>query len=337
MAWLPLGWQCVALAEIDPFCCMVLKHHYPDVANLGNLLGINGENRRGAADVLIGGTPCQSFSVAGRRKSLADERGNLSLRFVELYHAIKPKYAIWENVPGVLSTHDNAFGCFLAGIVGADSVIQPAMCGWTNAGVVAGPSGSAAWRIMDAQYFGLAQRRERLFVIASPGNGAHPAEILFEWESMRRDSPPRREAGEETTGTLSARTKGGGGLGTDFDCQGGIQVAHTLNAHGGTGRSDFESEPFIPVASGTLSHSAAGVPRPSTQGNALDFVVANSIGVRRLTPRECERLQGFPDDYTLVPYRGKPAKDGPRYKALGNSMAVPVIRWIGERVERALQ
>jgi len=119
-AWLPLGWQCAAVSEIDPFCCALLKHRYPEVPNLGDMLRIDGSAWRGKVDVVIGGTPCQSFSVAGFRGSLKDERGNLALRFVELVHAIRPAYAVWENVPGVLSTHDNAFGCFLAGLVGAE-------------------------------------------------------------------------------------------------------------------------------------------------------------------------------------------------------------------------
>ena len=276
--------------------------------------------------------------------------------------------------------------------------------GWTDAGVADGPLGRAAWRILDAQYFGLAQRRERVFVVAGFGDGAHPAEILFEWESLRRDFAPGREAGQGAAGTLSAHASAGGGLGTDFECAGGvipiveaavafggnntsgcIDIATACNGKGGSGRSDFESETFVveqnnvssmpPLPSmrahetpnyavahtlraehdGSEDGTGRGVPlvpwMPETEDPIsaheqrtyshegghnfrLRNVVPNgSMAVRRLLPVECERLQGFPDGYTLIPYRGKPAADGPRYKALGNSFAVPVIRWIGQRIQ----
>lgn len=239
-AWHPLGWKPVAFCEIDRFPSKVLAHHYPNVPNLGDFTKVDWSQY--SADICVGGTPCQAFSVAGLRNSLADERGNLTLEFVRAINTIRPHTVVWENVPGVLSTADNAFGCFLAALVGCDEPIVFEH-GWPNAGVVDGPDRRAAWRVLDAQYFGLAQRRKRVFVVANSGDRPHPAEILLEWESLRRDSPPSREKGEGTAGTIAARTKGGGGLGTDFECTGGT-VAMCLNA-GGMRRIDAESETFV--------------------------------------------------------------------------------------------
>lgn len=445
VAWAPLGWRCLAVAEIEKFPAAVLAHHYPDVPNLGDVTTVDWSQWRGKVDVLVGGSPCQAFSVAGLRQSLADPRGNLTLEFVRAADTIQPRFIVWENVPGVLSTSDNAFGCFLAALVGSDDPIVFSD-GWPRAGVVDGPTRSACWRVLDAQYFGLAQRRERVFVVASAGNGPHPAEVLLEWEGLRRDSPPSREAGEVAP-TIPARSTAGGGLGTDFDCDGGCipETAMCLNA-GGMGRIDGESETFVPVGTfqntghgwwnesdvaqtirtpdgggsmeanviahalradgfdasedgtgrgtplvpvpileagartgvsttdpragigigqpgdpmftlqGGKQHAVAFCERGREQGRTLESqedlayaltnpgsggrthsrqIMAPTMAVRRLTPTECERLQGFPDGYTLIPYRGKPAADGPRYRALGNSMAVPVMRWIGERIMSA--
>ncbi len=219
MPWIDWKW----CAEIEPFPCSVIAH-YSKGPNLGDVTAADFIERARAIspiDLLVAGTPCQAFSVAGLRKSLEDSRGNITLRLVELTHAIHPRFLLWENVPGVLSTNDNAFGCFLAGLVGADRAIAPT-AGWRSAGVVTGPIGTAAWRILDAQYFKLAQRRARLFLVFCFGDGTDPAEILFEFDGMRRDTPPSRETREGVTGTLSARTEGGGGLGTDFDLGGGL-------------------------------------------------------------------------------------------------------------------
>jgi DNA (cytosine-5)-methyltransferase 1 len=239
-------------AEIDPFCCALIRERHPGIPNLGDVTANDFIDRAlalGPLDLLVAGSPCQAFSVAGNRNSLDDSRGNLTLRLVEVVHAVEPRYLLWENVPGVLSTHDNAFGCFLAGLVGAAEALAP-VNGWTDAGVVDGPSGAASWRILDAQYFGLAQRRKRVFVVFRPGaGGVHPAEILFEWESLRRDYPPGREAGERSAPTIGARTTAGGGLGTDFDCDGGL-VSMALNGKGGSGRSDAESETFVNTGHG---------------------------------------------------------------------------------------
>ena len=333
--------------------------------NLGDITAadfIDKARAFGHLNLLVAGTPCQAFSVAGNRRSLEDARGNLTLRFVEVVDAIEPDAIFWENVPGVLSTKDNAFGCFLAALVGADDAIVPE-CGWTNAGMVSGPRRNAAWRVFDAQYFGLAQRRKRVFVVACPRNGADPREILFECEGVPRHSAPSREAGETVAGTLDARPSGGGGPagGTDGACGGYLQpVSHCLNA-GGMGRIDCETETLVAHTLGTqcsavtedgtgrgsplvsMAHGIDGVSgtlrsNPGSgfrsNGSNVEAVVSHgSFGVRRLTPRECERLQGCPDDYTAL----DKAADGPRYKALGNSMAVPVVRWIGLRIVKALK
>lgn len=238
----PLGFVPAWLSEIDPFASAVLAHHYPAIPNLGDMTAIARRVLTGevaAPDVLCGGTPCQAFSVAGLRNSLADARGNLTLKFVELADAIdhvrlargEPAAGIlWENVPGVLSTKDNAFGCFLAGLAGEDEPLQPPGGRWANAGAVYGPARAVAWRTLDAQYFGVAQRRRRVFVVASARNGFDPAAVLFEWDGMRRDTAPSRETGKVAP-TIPSRSTGGGGLGTDFDCDGGlIQTVATLDA-----------------------------------------------------------------------------------------------------------
>ena len=207
-------------------------------------------------DLIVAGTPCQAFSVAGARKGLEDPRGNLTLSFVEICHAIvaaRPdgKLAVvWENVPGVLSDRGNAFGCFLGGLVGAMDALQPPADGsWPGEGMVQGPRARAAWAVLDAQWFGVAQRRRRVFVVVDFGNCVDPAAVLLEPDRLRGDTPPRRETGERPAPTISARTNGCGGLGTDFDCDGGLiastgDVAHCLNA-GGMGRQDYETETMV--------------------------------------------------------------------------------------------
>jgi site-specific DNA-cytosine methylase len=635
VAWHSLGWQPLAFSEIEPFPRAVLAHHYPDVPLHGDFTVLRDQEWIADADVLVGGTPCQAFSVAGLRNSLSDERGNLSLEFVRLADAIDTvrlagkrdaAIIVWENVPGVLSVKDNAFGCFLAALAGDVTPIDPPRGKWSNAGVVAGPQRTVAWRVLDAQYFGLAQRRRRVFVIASARDGFDPAAVLLEWEGVRRDTAPRREAGQAASGgttgragershwdgdfphpTLNQSAKGSGGVGAsnqelfsqrgaylapahpvvmahgqanaEIRTDGGTPaltclheapiVAHTLKGEGfdasedGTGRDkplvpisfgaqmsvpqvDFDlnqtlqaKNPMavavtVPDVAGTMKscaqsggwsnsadHAAAGYMVPvqvshtlQTQcgfatedgtgrgsplvpvmqtpfsvcpdhcggdksGQDVAFVteidvsrtldctgadvtrkqggvgiaiafsskdhgadatedlsptlramphnhshangggqmavavplqevgkrtgastddpragigigqdgdpmftlqasaqhgvaafhenqraeitmndtagslkvgggkpgqgypaVMQHMAVRRLTPVECERLQGFPDDYTMIPWKKKPADqcpDGPRYKALGNSMAVPVMRWIGARIKKHLE
>jgi DNA (cytosine-5)-methyltransferase 1 len=558
VAWNPLGWKGVWASEIEPFPCALLAYHYPDMPNLGNMLDIPRLLRNGtlfAPDVFTGGTPCQAFSIAGLRNSLNDARGNLSMTFCEIAdeidiqraaNGLPPCVIKWENVPGVLTTKDNAFGCFLAGLAGEDEALVPEPCpaagksgrywkwdkktgqhalGWPKSGVVIGPQRAVAWRILDAQYFGVAQRRKRVFVVASARAGFDPAAVLFEFDGVRRDTAPRRQTGQDAPAGTLRSTDGG----SDVDhARGGhlqpvayggnnqsgpIDVATARNAcSSGSGRLDFESETFLvqPVAAtldasygrlqgcsgqdmthnhshliptsyaiqaGALrtnpasgpdgvgvqeyiaytlearaevqavafsckdygadasvelapamramghqgSHANAGgqlavcitgdvthtlkaegfdasedgtgrgqpiVASFAFAQNSRDevrlvggdgevsgalaaqpgmkqttYVAPGGMAVRRLTPRECERLQGFPDDYTLIPFgravrmekleqdwikyllRGgvmtfdqvcRAAADGPRYKALGNSWAIPVVRRIGARIHAAI-
>ncbi|SAC95714.1 BsuMI modification methylase subunit ydiP [Enterobacter hormaechei] len=402
-AWEPLGWKPAWFSEIEPFPSAVLAHHWPEVTNLGDMTKIADAVRAGdveAPDVLVGGTPCQAFSIAGLREGLSDDRGQLTLSYVELANAIDAKrrergepeaIIVWENVPGVLSSKDNAFGCFLAGLAGESSELQPAGGKWTHAGCVSGPERVIAWRVLDAQFFGVAQRRRRVFVVASARKGFDPAAVLFELDSVRRDSAPRRET-QKAVAALTARGVGTCGA-DDNQAQAGhliafgggntaghIDVATACTAHGI--RLDFDTETFAvhgtqdPDTNRELAHTLgrnngqenAIVTEPFTlairgrsegstvevrnDGTANALLTPNggragmgvgAIGwgmqVRRLTPIECERLQGFPDNHTLIGWRGKDADecpDGPRYKTIGNSMAVPVMRWIGERIAAAL-
>ena len=400
VAWHPLGWTPAAFSEIEAFPRAVLAHHYPEVPLHGDFTTIRGDEY-GPIDLLVGGTPCQDFSVAGLRAGIAGDRGNLTLEFLRLASRTKPRWIVWENVPGVLSSDGGrALGAFLGGL---------AELGY-----------GFAYRVLDAQHFGLAQRRARVFVVGYLGDWRRAAAVLFERESLQGHPAPRREEGQRVANSLVDRPDRGGG---NNEGQRLIttEISHCLNA-GGMGRQDYETEtliahslraegfdasedgtgrgtPLVPISflsnasfpehgvdiAGTLrtenqhaiaftakDHGAdAGAISPTLRGgghhnshanggvmpavafaqNQRDEVrlmdVAGALAsepgmkqqtyvhtsaVRRLTPRECERLQGFPDDYTLVPYRGKPASDGPRYKALGNSMAVPVMAWIGRRI-----
>jgi site-specific DNA-cytosine methylase len=574
-----MGWQPLAFSEIEPFPSAVLAHHWPHVPNLGDMTKWREwpEELLTQIDVLVGGTPCQAFSVAGLRNSLSDERGNLTLIYAHLLdhidtlraaRGLPPVICLWENVPGVLSTKDNAFGCFLGALAGEESALEPSGTRWSNAGWVLGPQRAIAWRTLDAQYFGVAQRRRRVFLVASARNDFSPEAVLFEFQGVRRDSPPSREA-RQVAPTTPARSLGGGGLGTYWDGgevsqtldavlatgqtmpeknrfpavlvpevyptldasfnrkwgsnqwvnngfaildQGVPDTAHTLRAEGfdasedGTGRGT----PLVPVpmvnmqgskgnavaqadgpsytlnamhghdvhaiafaqntrdevrlqnGDGSISGALAAEPgmkqttyvavqpvayrvhgehstamtgngvanvadpvevarcldssggyATNQGGNVVAFsckdhggdaseiaptlrsmgndgshangggqvavafaiqdgalrenptsgpqgkgyqpehaytleareavskqqCVATAMQVRRLTPTECERLQGFPDGHTLISWKKKPADDcpdGPRYKALGNSMAVPCMAWIGRRIQSNL-
>ena len=366
VAWEPLGWRPAFLAEIEPFPSAVLAHRHPAIPNLGDMTAINGSAWRGKIDVLVGGTPCQAFSVAGRRRSLDDARGNLALKFVELSDAIDPAWVVWENVPGVLSTRDNAFGCLLGGLAGEDGPLLPPGGKWADAGVVVGPARAIAWRVLDAQYFCLAQRRRRVFVIAGAGGRADPAQVLLERDGLRRDSPPCRQSRQDTAGPAACRAFGGN------NTSGPIDIATALNAcASASGRIDFETETFVthslrgegfdasedgtgrgtplvpvafdckastPAAAETIAPTLRAMNAVGRDNAGGQLAVQHGMAVRRLTPRECERLQGFPDDYTRIPWRRKAAEDcpdGPRYRALGNSMAVPVMHWIGSRIQAA--
>ena len=423
VAWHGLGWRPYVLSEIEAFPRAVLQHRHgardarQPASRCAPLLWGDFTTLRerflkrfgrsfAEVDVLAGGTPCQAFSIAGNRLSLADTRGNLTLAFVGLANAIdarrrhaqrSPSWIVWENVPGVFSTKDNAFGAFLGALCGSGTAIDPPRDGkWTDAGVVSGPTRCAAWRLLDAQHFGLAQRRRRVIVVArgyfgGAGEWDGPDALLPIIESVRWHPSPRRKAGQAVAGALDASLGGG----DDNDAQSG-RLAMCLNA-GGMKRQDAESEtlivhtlraqgfdasedgtgrgaPIVPMTpapafharqdpdSGQVTHPldtdggsigilCEGVALRGREGGATaeltgDIIPALRTGggggdkphalsmmtVRRLTPRECERLQGFPEDYTLIPFRNGMAADGPRYKALGNSWAVPKMRYVGERI-----
>lgn len=373
VAWAPLGWRPVFVSEIHPFASAVLRHHYPDVPNYGDL-NCYQDWPHAAFDVLIGGTPCQSFSVAGFRAGLADPRGNLALVYLGVVERYRPGWVVWENVPGVLSSGNGRdLGAFLGALAELGY-------GW-------------AYRVLDAQFvrvdgFGRAvpQRRRRVFVVGCARGWPRAAAVLFDTESLQGNTPPRRQAGEEVAGTVTARAANGsrqagqhgslipevaGTLGslsatggyrtTDLDGIGAYipEVANVLTArmHKGINTTNNEGQTMVAHALRAGGHDAmedgSGRGTPLVVVNARqdpdvlqdlahtlgtsrggDNILASEWAVRKLTPRECERLMGFPDDYTLIPYgpRGRLAKDSPRYHAIGNSMAVNVIRWLGRRI-----
>lgn len=377
VAWEPLGWEPMAFSEIEPFPCVVLEHNFPDVLNLGDITKIDWSDYVGAVDLVVGGSPCQSFSVAGKREGLAGESG-LMFEYIRAVREIRPRCFIWENVPGALSSEGGAaFGQLLREMDGIGYGL--------------------AWRVLDAQFFGVAQRRRRVFLVGVLGDGAAPAEILFEPESLRWDHPSSKAKRQELARAARSGASGPdafGILGNVVDrnakCNGfGVSegVAPTLNtvdrhavacadegavlAFCGQASSGASSIGAAWELAPTLRSGSCGLQAPTicmadaNANAAIDVEMAGTLKVggeppicfahratsaasgiwrwpwtvRRLTPLECERLQGFPDGFTRIPYRGKPADqcpDGPRYSALGNSMAVPVMRWIGERIESVL-
>jgi DNA (cytosine-5)-methyltransferase 1 len=281
-AWGPLGWKGAWLSEIEPFANAVLAHRYPDVPNLGDMtkLGEREEYRESKIDVLVGGTPCQSFSVAGFRKGLRDPRGALALTFCEIAKEKRPRWVVWENVTGVLSSNKGRdFGSLLGAL---------AYCGY-----------GLAYRVLNAKFFGVAQSRRRVFLVGHLGDDL-ATKVLFDGESRPWDAAPI----PEPNGPMLL---------------GGLEVCYS------------GVEPSTGDTSRCLLASGTGRYNPTAE----TFVTEEDLGVRRLTPVEWERLQGFPEDYTLVPYRGRPAEQcpySPRQKTLGNSIAVPVLRWIGGRI-----
>ncbi|MVA55965.1 DNA cytosine methyltransferase [Agrobacterium vitis] len=482
VAFHPLGWEPAFFSEIEAFPSAVLAHHYGSnmpgeplsrngVPNLGDFTQITDEQIRqlGPVDALIGGTPCQSFSVAGKRLGLDDPRGNLALEYLRLACRVRARWFLWENVPGVLSSvsdEEDGEGGILPGLEGREAGDE-----WTEESdfatflsFVRECGYGFAYRVFDAQYVRVAgferavpQRRRRVFVVGYFGDWRRAAAVLLEPEGMRGDSAPRRKPGKSVAPTIASRPSGGGGLGTDFDLDGGLihcrdvasaitsnygkqpdssdsalgpnvvafvaECAATLNAGGNSSGGDRQpgttadtagtmlvahsfggdvarsltarhdsspcvdrgmdivAYPIVPISfavqAGALRENAAagldgvGVQqdhaytleaRAEVQAVAFDMrgreggaqfegphdtaniraasggssrsYVAQQWAVRRLLPQECERLQGFDDDYTNVPWRGKPTSpDGPRYKALGNSMAVNVMRYIGTRID----
>ena len=448
VAFKPLGWKAIGFSEIDPFASAVLAYHHPEVPNFGDMTRFIEwpEEAFAEADIVVGGPPCQAFSVAGMRAGLNDARGNLTLTYAELInHADDvrtrrgrpPVLALYENVPGILSDRTNAFGCLLAALAGEDEPIVVKK--WPRAGVVDGRRRRVAWVTLDAQYFGVAQRRRRVFVLAVPrefverlGERADPAEILSIGRCLRRDTPSRESEGKESPAqsaiSVALRGREGGGtaeLGDEVqNClrasSGGGDKPHVLCLAHGQGGAEVASErsptltcnheapivvhgtqdpcvstdtafalgrnnggenvlafdttqvtsaanrsspqpgdpchplaagahpPAIAIQAGALrTNPASGPGGVGVQADHAYTLEARSEvqcvqfaqQVRRLTPVECERLMGFPDDYTMIPWRKKPSSecpDGPRYKALGNSWAVPVVSWIGSRIQQSI-
>ena len=405
VAWKGLGWNPLGFSEIEKFPSEVLNHHYPNVPNLGDMTKYKEWNfGKRSVDLVVGGTPCQSFSVAGLRKGMEDPRGNLALTFCAILDKFRPKWFVWENVPGVLSSNKGRdFGSFL--------------------GAVAELGYGASYRVLDAQNFGVPQRRRRVFVVGHLGDWKPTAEVLFESESLqwhpkksrqtRKDSPGYIEGGfgaynksdvggtskasggvlgggsetfvlggqhpnaaiaENQSPTLTSAMGTGGGhvpvfihvadkaptltssaagfsrVGNDMtaDSQYIALAENTIGRqplNGGNGNGFTENGPMYTL-NATGVHGVAHNPiswdselNPNVnkmgtlvrggQGGRCDGVMQTNMAVRRLTPVECERLQGFPDNYTNIKEN---CPDGPRYKAMGNSMAVPVMRWIGTRI-----
>lgn len=300
VAWESLGWTPVAFAEIERFPSQVLAHRFPGVPNLGDMTRYKDwDIDRDTVDLIVGGTPCQSFSVAGLRKGLEDPRGNLALTFLGMVDHFKPEWVIWENVPGVLSSSGGRdFGSFLGAL---------GQLGYRF-----------AYRVLDAQYFGVPQRRRRVFVVAhSSGDPRRAAEVLFEPESLRGNPQKSRATRQDTAQCLTT------GTGCRYDPETETLIPVTFRkSRRAQSAEDFET--WVPDdVTNTLNCFDVGDVR------ATDLV-AHNMAVRRLTPTECERLQGFPDCWTdILPN----TPDGPRYKAIGNSMAVPVMRWIGSRIQ----
>lgn len=356
VAWKPLGFEFVAYAEIEPFACHVLaarvgasqpmylpivdeskltpkelKEHkkllklreslksLPEngISNFGDLTQITDDDLRalGRVDVLEGGSPCQAFSMAGKREGLGDERGNLMLEFCRLADRMREinglRYVVWENVKGVLSNDGGtAFGCLLGALLGTDRGIQPPRSGWRNSGFSSRceKGGAVSWRVFNAEFFGVAQRRERVFVVADfADRQGHSGAVLFESKSEDRFASSCSQAEE----------------GNDF----------RSGERAGELTASNDNRLIHPRVFGTLMASGAGMSRPAGVGSELDFVIVQELGgeliVRRPHPIECERLQGFPDNWTNVQFKGKPPLDQDRYRTLGNSMATPCMRFIG--------
>ena len=348
VAWHDMGWNPVGFSEIEKFPSQLLAHHYPSVTNYGDMTKFKEWNINEPVNLLVGGTPCQSFSVAGLRKGLEDPRGNLMLTYLAMANQFKPKWLLWENVPGVLSSnggHD--FAALLQGM---------AECGY-----------GVAYRVLDAQHFGVPQRRRRVFVVGCLGDWRSAAKVLFESESLCGNITPSREKGKEfatsiansigndsqsiapydTAGTLLAKDYKG--IDSYYYSKMAVEtkvyethpadsrvkemgdVCQTVTTRWGTGGGNVpiavafsENQQGVVWEHDTFQSLNRGGGKPGQSYPAI----REDMRIRRLTPIECERLQGFPDNYTNTPT----SSDSTRYKALGNSMAVPVMKWIGERI-----
>lgn len=305
----------VFYSEIEAFPKAVLAHRWPDVPDLGDLTAIRGEDWKGKVDIFWGSTPCQAFSAAGAKDGMSDPRGALTLSFVDIADKMDPDFIVWENVKGVFSDKQNAFGHFLAALAGEDGPLEPPGGKWTNAGYVLGPRRTVAWRVFNAQHSGVPQRRHRVFLVACPVGGADPREILFESDGPRRDTPPSPQAEQDDTfypleSFTASALSNVCYVNTDAYTKTSLTTAYPLKADQGSGG----------------------------RGSVALPVLRDGIweaDVRRLLPEECERLQGMPVGHTAIPWDGKPADKCPdtlRWRTLGNSLNVLDARWIGERI-----
>lgn len=288
VAWKPLHWEPVAFSEIELFANAVLRERFPKVPNLGDIATFRSWPQFDAVNLVVGGSPCQSFSVAGLRRGLRDPRGNLALTFLSVVERLRPEWVVWENVPGALSSNKGRdFGAFT--------------------GALAKLGFGFAYRVLDAQHFGVAQRRRRIYLVANARDWRLAASVLFEPEGGSRHPATGGKQGRIAPAASASRPD-------KPSFWNGEQVTQTIDAVVAKQQMQPEKNRFPAVL----------VPSRFKAG---------ALEARRLTPMECERLQGFPDDWTAITYRGKAAADAPRYKAIGNSMAVPVMRWIGERID----
>jgi len=358
VAWHDLGWEPQFFSEFDEFPSAVLKNHYPDVPNYGDMTKYKDWNLNDKSiDLLVGGTPCQSFSISGLRKGLHDDRGNLMLEYLRMADELKPKWIVWENVVGVLSSNKGRdFGTFLTAL------------GEIGYGF--------AYRVLDAQYFGVPQRRRRVFVVGCLGDWRSAGKVLFKPDCLSGDPPPSREKGERiaptvTTGPPFSRT-GNERVEAEalvtFSPQNSASNGLSISEHTvPTLQTKKQSAVAIPIHDQATRFSGKRGEKQDGKGNGFGigedgapmntltrgdrhavaykdylrfFDTFREMKVRRLTPRECERLQGFPDDWTRIQWKGKKPEecpDGHRYKAMGNSMAVPVMRWIGQQIKQVNQ
>lgn len=335
------GFEIVAHVEKDANCRKLLASKWPNVIALDDVRTA-GKHNLPDCDVIVGGSPCQGFSVAGLRKGRSDERSNLTTEFVRICDELDPNVIVWENVPGVLSMRDNSFGHFLADLVGAD---EPFICAdgrsWTGAGVAVGTKRAVGWRILDAQWFGVPQRRRRVFLVAVAfGRDCGESginfgierlkQILFIEKGMRWNHPPSRQAGQEATHSvapcLTARSRGPDRA-EETRGQGCVIQVISATLEANTGANHVECD-YIPVVAGCLQERDA---KRSDSDTKPGHLVPVETHVRRLTVLECERLQGFPDSWT------DGFSDSCRYRMLGNAVCVNVAKWIALRLIKEMQ
>lgn len=367
VAWESLGCKPVAFSEIDPFCCEVLARRYPAVPNLGDIDGITESDIRalGKIDLVVFGSPCQDLSVAGKRAGLAGEKSGLFRAAIRVIRWCRSccgcRYALWENVPGTFSSQQGRdFSEVLQLFTGQPQPVPSK--GWQTSGVAYGRESLCEWRVLDAQYFGVPQRRRRLFAVVDFGDWRGRKSVLFESEGVCGNFAESGKAAEETAGTLEARTAAGGFPGTDGACANHVVVRpYDMQRMGQYGASSLKQRDYkdatdlvvLPIHDQATRFDGKRADKQDGKGNGLGIgenghpmntltrgdkhavYVEREMVVRRLTPVECERLQGFADNWTAIPWRGKPTSEcpaTPRYRCIGNSMAVPVMRWIGERI-----